>query len=252
MFTGNNDILFNLVRNGEKQEVRFADNFFGWSVGDTAMYIYGFITTPRGISFYYKDGIEVGDKMAQDFAFNDENTRLICTNEGVDAYFEAYYTASEFLQFKLDNFVPWTVDKNECGSVTIAAMDDFINTIASTSTQESQKRRITGFRLKKSKTGEYQIEMVYRVGNDIRSAIVTADFVFDGELMTIAYKDADANAQALLKRSAGNDLEAGIQKFKELFDGTYRLESAMGGTLNMGAIRLIDTQNADRNIKIKL
>lgn len=252
MFTGNNDILFNLVRNGEKQEVRFADNFFGWSVGDTAMYIYGFITTPRGISFYYKDGIEVGDKMAQDFAFNDENTRLICTNEGVDAYFEAYYTASEFMSYKLSKFSLWKVDAENSSASTKNAIDEFVSAVASTSTQENQKRRITEFRFRKNKTGDYQIEMAYKIGNENKSALVTVDMTFEGENLTIAYKDADENATALLKRSAGNNLEAGIQKFKNIFEGTFSLESAMGGTLNMGAIRLTDTQNPERTIKVKL
>lgn len=252
MFTGNNEILFNLVRNGEKQPVRFEDNYFGWSVGDTAAYIYGFITTPRGISFYYQDGIEVGDKLAQDFVFNDENTRLTCINEGIDAYFEAYYTAAEFLKFKLGEFAAWKVDNNDLGAETKTALDDFVTTIANSSTQENQKRRITEFRLKQNKSKQYQIEIVYRIANDIKSALVNVDIVFDGEKMTLTYLSADDNAQALFKRSAANDLDAGIQKFKNIFEGTYTLQSAMGGTLNMSAIRLTDINNSNRNLRVNL
>ena len=251
MFTGNDDMSFNLVRNGEKQKVEYSKHMFGWMVGDTVEFIYRFITTPNGISFYYEHGVDVGEQKAQNFAFNSDNTALVCTDEGIDARFEAYYSPTEFFEYKLVNKAFWHLNAENMGAVAQSAYDDFVNTVNS-SGSASNRRTITGFNLRMINEN-FVVEITYKdKDGSSKSGYVTMSKEVKPESVTFAYKSADDNATAILQRAGNANLEDGIAKFNALFAGSFAVSSAKGGTLNMNEINLVDINDAVRSYVFSL
>ena len=250
MFTGNDDMSFNLVRNGEKQKVEYAKHMFGWVVGDTVAYVYRFITTPQGISFYYQNGVEVGDKRAQNFAFNSDNSALICTDEGIDARFESYYSAAEYFDFKLKHKGAWKVNAAGLGSETKAAYDDFVQSVASF-VASSGKRTITDMRFR-LKDGSVAVEINFRLNDSPQQGFITMDSKIEGDQLTLSYVSADTKANAILLASANKDVEAGKAKFKSIFEGTFSIASGSGSVLNASTIDLVDINNPNRKLKVDI
>ena len=243
VINGNDGMQFHLIVD-DKAYLPLEYNSMAMTENVQNAYTFPLIVTREGIEFYNEGILTPGNKYAKHFVLNNELTKLLCTDPGVNAYIQSAYTAQEYFYFRLLKNSEWQISKTEHGTTTQAAYDAFVNGI------KTSKATFNYMAFTFAADSTLEIHIRFTVNNVRQDGYFYLNTDDSNDQLTITYKSADTNGEVALKRAGGNNLTKGISMLNDIIAGTYKLTSASGSTLNIQQMYMTDVADSDRKIKI--
>lgn len=211
-----------------------------------------FMVTDRGIKF--ANPFRVGDKYIQNFTLNDEQSELLCTDEGVDAKIHAVSADKVFLEvLNQKKYLVMTPTDEQMGSV----IKDAYNLINSAVVAGTRKLDFIGFANNK----EYGFTLAIMSSKGTSKAEGNIAYIFEenqGEvqlsLSKYIEKDKDGNEVEKIYMNQGganymNNFAANT--LVNALEGQYNL-SVVGPRLSSTTFRFEDKQNNDKWFVVSL
>lgn len=243
VFNGNDGMKFHLVVD-EKSYLPLEYSSMAMTESVQNAYVFPLIVTREGIEFY-NEGIAIpGEKYAKHFVLNNELTKLLCTDPGVNAYIKSAFTTQEYFYFRLLKNYEWQFSKTGHGTTTQAAYDSFVNGI------KNSKATFNYMAYTFAADSTLQIHIRFTVNNQRQDGYFILDTSESNGQLTIAYKSADTNGEVALKRAGGGDMTQGITILNNMINGTFDFVSVTGSTLNIQQMFMNDINDPARQLKI--
>ncbi len=242
-FSGNNGMQFQLVVD-DKTYLPLEYNDMAMTETVQNAYVFPLIVTRTGVDFYDRGILFAENQYAKHFVLNDELTKLVCTDEGVNAYIRSAFTIPEYFHFRLSRNNEWQISATENGSAAQAAYNAFAQGLKST----NATLNYLAFTTKADNTLALHIR--FTVSNQRYDGYYTLTTSEDGNKIAIAYSAADTNGEAALKRAGGNNLNKGIALLNNIISGTFTLSSVSGSTLNIQQMYMLNESNPEHVLKI--
>ena len=244
IFEGNSGTDMNFVTPDTTRLMTYNDRSFIESIGEDMAKVFSFVVIPTGISFYKNCGLKADGKEVFNFVLSADQTKLQCTETGMQAWFEAADTPKEFFIKRMENGTKWRLSTDNMGSATQNAYNTIKNNVAKTgATLGTIDFYIVN--------DVYQILVAYKANKKSYTGTITLNAAEQDQTLNITLDSADDNAQALIKRAGLNNLNTGVAYFIDLLQGVYNFEPFSGSTLNLQKIKLTSTTDTDKSFVVE-
>lgn len=243
VFNGNNSMQFQLVVN-DKVYLPLEYNDMAMSETVQNAFVFPLIVTRTGVDFYDQGILIAENQYAKHFVLNNELTRLVCTDAGVNAYIRSAFTIPEYFRFRLQHNFEWQISSTENGSVAQAAYNAFAQGLKAT----NATLNYLAYTMSADKALALHIR--FTVASQRYDGYYQLTTTEANDKLTIAYASADANGEAALKRAGGNNLDKGITMLNNLIAGTFTLASVSGSTLNIQQMYMLDENDSEHTLKV--
>ncbi len=204
--------------------------------------IYPFTIRPNSITFYGSGIPAQGETFAKNFVVNDTKDALVCTDSGISARFVPSLTLAEVLNVKLDHHIEWTINKSDMGSASKTTYNTISTAVKNSggSLISMKLQRVDSMKIvDEIDTIRYTVDRLnieFDGSNGRSQAFFVMNFQLNDTELTYTYKypsgepGAAQVANEFLQRAGGGagKEDVGLQRLKDLVEGTFKVSSASG------------------------
>lgn len=233
-FLNNNGGSYKLTMDGNGPIVTY--NNFTFIESDTKQY--GFVLTPTGLHFYEGFKRNGYDVFAINYELAEDANSFTCTDENVTATILPAYSPLRVFAMSYDKVMDiWAIDYKNMGTSAQAAMTKLEEALK---VNEGVIREIDYVYVKEKSSPAIRIKYSVKESDNVYrqyEAVLYITMTFTPSTtrpttVTFAYKDANQDGTAFLRRLGNNDVAAGINLFNAVFAKEYSVSCAVGGELN--------------------